>query len=161
MNFEQSLKEFMAGFEELIDEVDEIAESTLADIMATAYDVLVDHSPIWSGSYVLSHRISVNGSPVAPPVDVSQPDPKGGMYALKIDATTASAYRAKALEEKKVLESAENFSSIEISNDIDYANIVEAIHGAPFAHAITVARLQTEQLSTKSSISGRQKRIKI
>lgn len=161
MNFDVSIKEFMAGFDELTDEVDEIVETTLVDIMGTAYDVLVDNTPVWSGSYLLSHRISVDGSLVAPATDVRKPDPKGGMYSLKIDSATASAYRAKALEEKRILDSAENFSTIEISNDTEYANIIEALHGAPFAHAITVARLKSEQLSSQTSITGRQKRIKI
>lgn len=145
-----SEKKFMEGFDAYVDEVDSGTESALAKAMSTAYDVLIDQSPIWSGSYVLSHRISIDNGPVNPPTDVKQADPEGGKYPLKVDPLTASSHREKARAEKRVIETARNFNRIEIGNAIEHAPAVEALKRAPYAQARLVLEATIKTASDKT-----------
>ena len=54
-----------AAFKQAKQEVKDHVSDVIRNTALEAIFIIVNDSPVWSGAYVMSHRLSINGSPVA------------------------------------------------------------------------------------------------
>lgn len=94
-------------------------------------------SPVWTGSYVLSHRIGINKPSTRKPTrnwpeDSEFVDPR---YPPKATRAEAARIKARARKELKKVAGAKAGDKVIISNTINHADEVEDIHGyRTYAH---------------------------
>ena len=162
---------FAAQFKQIMEkEINDFGDGIDDEIRRLAvlgFETTVDRSPLWSGSYILSHRISINGTPVAPPTNVKvyavgadgQPVGRFPMRAEQINPGLPRQYRDKARSEAQKIHTHQGpITEIEISNDIEYAIAVEAQNGAPYQVAAQMLRAMAAQIGqTSTKIAGRKK----
>lgn len=148
---------FIDAFDHFTGEVIDASLEASKELIKTGYTHLVDISPIWSGSYVLSHRVKVGEMPTRPPTDIKRPDPKGGIYPLKVSDERATRFRRSALVELNKLKRQKKNVQITIENDIPHALAVEATQRAPFQQVADLLRALAEPTFKEKIITGRKK----
>lgn len=108
-----------------------------------ALKTIVENSPVWSGAYVRSHRLSVNGAPVAEPVQ----SPKE--IGPRLPDAAAIALRKLVFQEQMAHYGEKlPFSTVVISNDADHARLVEFV-GTGFVNARYVYTRTADKVRAK------------
>jgi hypothetical protein len=148
---------FIDAFDHFTGEVIDAGFEASKQLVEIGYRHLVDVSPIWSGSYVLSHRVKLGDMPARPPTNIKRPDPKGGIYPLKVSDERAARFRRSALVELNKLKRQEKNVPITIENDISHSLIVEATERAPFQQVADLLRGIAEPIFKEKIITGRKK----
>ena len=139
-----------------LDEFEDKTMQLLKKEMMITLDDIIDHSPIWSGSYVSSHRIKVNDEPISPAVNLRKYTP-GSNIPIQIDPSAASGLREKARGEKRVLTGRDLKleDSITIINQSDHTLIVETTIEPVYAAATTRARNRIAAKARAITLTGR------
>lgn len=117
-----SVKSIKAGIKALKKEVEEEVRAATVRVCREAITTLCQRSPVWGGTYVENHRVSIDGAPVK---KAYPPTPKSEMgdkldegHAIAIKAACASDLHQKLIGVKP-------FSVIRILNQTQYAELVE------------------------------------
>jgi hypothetical protein len=110
-----------------IDAVEKQLKETVYEVLDYAMRMLaLNYSPIWSGSYVLSHRVGINRKNDSGPTIKNIP----GVIGQKVSLSEATAYRQKAaLRVKNRLKIAQigNEGTVVIYNESAHAALVEML----------------------------------
>ena len=110
-----------------IDAVKDQLKETAYEAVDYAMQMLAfQYSPVWAGSYVLSHRIGINGKNDAGPTAKSVP----GVIPPKVSLSEAKAYRAQAalrVKNRVKLSIMPEEGTLTIYNDSLHALLVEVL----------------------------------
>jgi len=135
--------EFQKAKIEIENHMAEIVQSAASKAVSSLFNL----SPVWSGSYMLSHRMSINGEPVAGPTYA--PPPFG--FGIPIYVDKAKHRMVEALFQKIL--SIKAFGTVEFSNSILHCIDVEYL-GTPrrpegwHVYAITEAAIRQRRYNT-------------
>ena len=105
---------------------EEVREVTVEASRVAIKSVAMD-SPVWSGAYVNSHRVQVDGKPVAPPDESNiKLNIDGDAYPPKLPESTAIKLRRGAVtRERAKLAKVKPFSRVRVLNRAVHAVNVE------------------------------------
>ena len=110
-----------------IDAVKDQLKETAYEAIDYAMRMLAfNYSPVWAGSYVLSHRIGINGKNDSGPTNKNPT----GIMLPKISSAEAKAHRAKAASRVKGrlrLSQMPDEGTLSIYNNIAHAILVEVL----------------------------------
>ena len=137
------------------DELSIKAIDMLKKDMAITFDDIVQNSPVWSGSYLASHRIRINSENTRGPVNLRIYADTGGL-PIRISESQAAELRGKARVEKGVLARELKISDeITIINQSDHAVLVETTIEPVYQAALTRARNRLAAKSKSIVLTGR------
>ena len=105
--------QFIKELNDFKEDIDKEISATLKKTAELAFDTLIGFSPVYTGSYVMSHRIGLNGPSSSPP----------SLHAgLSLGSNAKNTARSRKSKLSKI---DKNITSIHITNDLYYAMNVE------------------------------------
>jgi hypothetical protein len=111
-----------------------LIKELVKEVAKEAIELLVRISPVWTGSYVSSHRIGFNEEDASGPTYINQEVPPGSMFPIKLSSGEAIAIK-KQIEAKLFAEIERMFMaddlkirSLVFTNKIRHADSVEMKH---------------------------------
>ncbi len=108
------------AFDKIREEIDEIVIDATRHLAKEGLKAVVDNSPVRTGAYVGSHRVSIDGAGVKKPI---KPKPKGTAPLANSALAKGSALSTERLK----LSGVRLFSTVTILNQAEHAAIVEYI----------------------------------
>jgi len=146
-----TLPQLSKQFFQANEEIRQKCQAAVRTVAHEVYNHIVNNTPIWTGSYMLSHRVGINQKSSEPPTYVNQEEGFLGLAPGQADE-----YRSRAYSRILDLSIQDNIQFVYISNDIGHAADVEYIGWAntPAYHVYGKAYLRAKLIftSTKSDI---------
>jgi len=138
-----TLPQLSKQFDRASEEINQSCQIAIKNIATEVYAQVIENTPIWTGSYLLSHRVGINGKSSEPPTYTNQ-----DIEFTGLSQDTVSAYKDQAWKRILSIETSEQIESVYISNDIGHAAHVEYIGWTmtPAYHVYGKAYLSTKLL---------------
>jgi len=139
-----------AEIDEFVDGLEDAIEVVVKETAKTAMKEVVSRSPIWSGAYILSHRVGVNGKSSRGPVRLDIVTDGG--FPPKMSSVEAEKAKQAALSELNRLRTVHGVKSIVISNEaqhaleVEYGNDVNLPARNIYAHSEIAAHMELDRL---------------
>lgn len=114
--------EIKSQFNRARQEVDQDIQEALIVGGHLALQGVIERTPVWTGSYLLSHRVGINAKSTEPPTYINQHPEFNGLTPGEEEA-----YRQKAMMQANKIQTAQNINSVWVSNGIGHAPDVEYI----------------------------------